>query len=100
MTATWQNHDELLPTLPGKVSGVISLEPRQGRSGSILTLQCAACLRTVTDIAILAVNQINFAAGYELSGGLMSVNGTVPYRRCLDCRTADRHPVAWQEALL
>lgn len=49
----------VLPTLPGKVSGVVAIGVDE-RGKTITTVQCATCLRTATGITILAVNWADF----------------------------------------
>ena len=92
MKATWEDYDGPLPTLPGCTDGIIEQFPCGGRL--MATVQCSACYRTVTDLLIVAVSEVNFGRGYEIpgSGGRWSEPGTLPYRRCRDCRTAGRHP--------
>lgn len=92
MKAVWEDHDGPLPTLPGCIGGIIAMRlPPQKKYA---TVQCSACCRTVTDLLICAVTEINFARGYEIpgSGGRWSEPGTLMYRRCRDCRVAGRHP--------
>ncbi len=91
MSAIWQDHPGPLPTIAGKVSGIIDVQPRPGRRGSIFTVQCSVCYRTVTDLGILAVGKIHFGRDDGV--------GTHPYRRCDQCRAARRHP-AGQDTLL
>jgi hypothetical protein len=78
-TLMFANPGHLLPTLPGKVTGVVAHE-----SPKTWTVQCQVCFRTGTGHLIFAVNWANFTPdeGHR---------GTTGYRRCIDCQRAGRH---------
>ena len=79
----WEECDELLPTLPGCVTGVVA--KARMRKGQVVSVQCSTCLRVFTRRTIIALRSINFAP----------TPPTVhhePFRRCADCREAGRLP--------
>lgn len=79
----WEECDELLPTLPGCVTGVVA-KARMGK-GQVVSVQCSTCLRVFTGRTIIALRSINFAPTPP------AVHHE-PFRRCADCREAGRLP--------
>ena len=79
----WEECDELLPTLPGCVTGVVA-KARMGK-GQVASVQCSTCLRVFTGWTIIALRSINFAPTPP------AVHHE-PFRRCADCREAGRLP--------
>lgn len=69
--------------MPGRTPGTISV--RGPRWNLDITVQCASCWVTASGYGIFALDAINFRAGpYE--------PGTLPYRRCPECRANHRYP--------
>lgn len=87
MTGTWGTPGELLPSLPGKAPGIVGMD--FSTTPATVTTQCAVCLRTYTDMTILALRQISHEG--DSIDGMLSAPST-RYRRCSDCRIAKRHP--------
>lgn len=78
---TIRSHEAPLPTLPGKVEGIV------GTWGRVTTVQCAACLRTATgSTPAQVVRTWNHAPSEGES------REPTPYKRCPDCRAAGLHP--------
>ncbi|MCS3779354.1 hypothetical protein [Tsukamurella ocularis] len=81
----------VLPTLPGMVSGIVATGTDE-RGKTTATVQCATCLRTATDIVILAVNWADFGGDGDRSSAYNPRGPRRPYRRCAECQLAARHP--------
>ena len=79
ITLAFDSPGHLLPTLAGRVSGVVGHHLRDW------TVQCQVCQGTATGHLIFVVNWANFTPdeGHR---------GTTRYRRCIDCRKAGKHP--------
>lgn len=78
---TFTSCDEILPTMPGKVSGVIEHDPH----AHWVKVQCAVCRVLISGSTILAVGQCKF---WPDAG----TPGHTTYRRCRDCRDDRLHP--------
>lgn len=87
MTGTWGTPGELLPTLPGKAPGIVGMD--FSTTPATVTAQCAVCLRTYTDMSVLALRQINHEG--DLIAEPFMYGPSTKYRRCSDCRSAKRH---------
>ena len=79
----WEDCDEVLPTVPGCVVGIVA--KAKGSRGTVLSAQCSTCLRVFTGPMIQACRSVNFAPHKPYSAA-------EPFRRCAECREADRLP--------
>lgn len=82
MSGEWGDPGKPIPRVPGMCSGLVAMESRGGQV--VLTVQCAVCYRTYTDIGVLAMSKIS----HRGDQGVL----TVPYRRCEECREKHAHP--------
>lgn len=82
---TWTDQPGPLPTLPGKVEGIVASWDATPDARARVTVQCSACHRTHTDVVFWAVKACDFSAD-------PGETGWHKYRRCDDCRNARRHP--------
>lgn len=81
---TFSDPGRPLPTLEGKVSGVVGWQT--GATGkSIASVQCSTCHRVAAGPTIFAVQWALFKKD-------KGEPGIHPYRRCQECRDARRHP--------
>ena len=85
-TLTLSNPGHLLPTMRGKVSGVVG----HNAAATTWTIQCSVCFTCATGPLILAVNWCDFTADVNDHG--YPTGAPLPYRRCDDCRKARKHP--------
>ena len=83
---TFSNPGHLLPTLRGKVSGVVGHTPPK-----TWTVQCAVCFTCATGPLIFAVNWANFTPEWH-GASEPSSGAPLRYRRCVDCQKARKHP--------
>lgn len=80
------NPGHILPTLEGKVTGIVGYEEGAGPRGRPLcTTQCAVCFTTATGATFSAVQHIKFTPDEEFHAALK-------YRRCRECRAQKKHP--------
>lgn len=86
MSLTFTYPGRLLPTMPGKVSGIVDHAPPR-----TWTVQCSVCFTCATGHLIFAVNWANFAPHWH-SATEPNHGAPLPYRRCIDCQKAGKHP--------
>jgi hypothetical protein len=81
---TIANPGRPLPTMEGKVSGIIAHDRPNA------TVQCSVCHRTATGKTFFAVKWADFAN--DDRDDWDHPKPALPYRRCEDCRSRKLHP--------